>query len=650
MKYSFLGIFFCALGLAGCLNVSAPSLMAPSATSTRANLGSVLPGNYSSFSHWLPWLDSKVAQRTANTVTVGQWSKPAADLDTSLLISLSTGTYAPAPEKFLSVSGQVVVDQNSTPVTLRGLSTSNGVYWLKTSQELVDPYAPWFVLYDADYAAMQSMGVKVIRFYMQYYWLKDALSQNQFFHYLDQQLALAHKYNIYIILNLHYFGVDWEVNQGLDDGFFTGDQYSRGYDLVNFWDLISKRYKDESMIAAYDLINEPRVRTGFKESNLTALYTSMIQKIRSNSDSHIIMVAEATGDAASLDEPGPFTKQSDNNIIYTFHYYEPFEFTHQAYYKDTQYELGAEYPFTTRWGDYTGGYYSNPYWQSTTGNTWQYYQGNWVDLSALTTGQFSVSLSAGRLEGRVWFDEIVLESRNKSTLLVTNIPLKNATFTLPKTYVGTTPQPSFLPASWYFTGNWIPNNATDYASNPSAYYRMDTASHTADGSGSLFLDATAVTWPVSNAYASWGQSAGIMPSFFAVDSNSEYRVSAWIKIEANTQWVVSINHDFFTTHEVLKNKAYLQTGLNAYFNWGQTNSVPVFCGEFGVTNPSMRDSGFPNSPAMQTNWINDMTDILNTASVPWTYHVYKSYEQRGDVFGLFNPDDATLQNTLKTKF
>lgn len=567
----------------------------------------------------------------------------------------------PSRRMFLKVSGRDLVNGQGQTVSLRGLCASNGVYNLRNTADLTGNW--YFRLGDADYAAMQALGAKAVRFYMQYYWLQDEANRALFFEYLDEQLRYARKYGLYLILNLHYFGTSGDVESGTEDGYYSGDKYGRGYDPVQFWNYISQRYAHEPNIAAYDVINEPRVHAGFTESALYALYDQILAAIRANGDNHIVTIAQALAAQPSDNVPAvfnqsdhPFTQLADSNVMYAFSFYEPFEFTHQAYYDNDWYELGAAYPFNHEEGTYNTGSYSNPYWQDTA-DVWTQYTGNWVPLVADGT-RMAFSLAASRLDGEVWMDDVVLERRDAGTgANQIAIPVKNANFMDPKTYNGVPPVASFLPAGWYFSANWIPNDAADYAANPSNYYRLDTTQdHTGDGSGALYISGANVTWPADPVWCKWGQDSGIMPSFHEeTDGGSttyEYRVSAWIKIRNNTNWVVTINHEAFNYSSTLKDQAWLATQLGWFSGWGQSHNVPVYCSEFGATNPSQRDASFPNSPAYQVNWITDMIGMLNAGTNHWTYHVYKSYNSRGDIFGLFDEgkEDTALQNALQPGF
>lgn len=569
------------------------------------------------------------------------WGSPHASVE------ISVDDYQdPGPVKFLAVSGRDIVDGAGRTVTVRGLGASNGVYNLKTVQELLSDN--YYHLWDSDYAAMKNLGVTAVRFYLQYYWLKDAASRTLLFNYLDEQLRYARKYGIYLILNLHYFGLSTEAGWA-EDGYYSGDQFGKGYDVPQAWDAISERYAHEPNIAAYDLLNEPQVRSGFTETNLYALYNTLVSAIRANGDNHIISIAQPLGVTYTAQ---PFQKLADGNCIYGFSFYEPHQFTHQAFYEDEQYELGAPYPFLQESGTYNSGVYTNSVWTGTSG-VWAHYVGNWCSMD-VAGNSLSVSLCSPNLNGQVWFDDVVLERQDwPAHNNLTVIPLKNANFGTPRNYVGNPPTASYLPAGWNFGSNWTPTDWDYFYSHKSEYYRLDTTEdHTGDGSGSLYVNGANVTWPTSGAWCKWSLDSGIMPSFFP-ETGYEYRISAWIKIStSNTLGRIALYSESYNYSAVMKDQAYLANAVNVYAAWGLANNAPVYCAEFGVTNPSQRDASFPDSPAYQVDWMNDVIPLLNSGVKYWTYHVYKSYNQRGDVFGLFDQgkEDITLQNILKTGF
>jgi aryl-phospho-beta-D-glucosidase BglC (GH1 family) len=149
-------------------------------------------------------------------------------------------------------------------------------------------------------------------------WLETILD------HLDSLIPVFRQVGIKILLDLHTppGGRDqndkWPLfyNQTFQDAFLT------------VWEKMANRYKNETQIMGYDLVNEPDDRDlapGLK--NWRDLAIAAIQRIRPIDSLHpIIIEASPVSGPATLPkfEPVPF-----DNIIYSFHMYEPNEFVFQ---------------------------------------------------------------------------------------------------------------------------------------------------------------------------------------------------------------------------------------------------------------------------------------------------------------------------------
>ena len=95
-------------------------------------------------------------------------------------------------------------------------------------------------------------------------------------------------------------------------------QQSRDYDeLLDLWQAIAARYRARSIVAGYDLINEPEPPKG---QDLVDLYRRIIKAIRAVDPHHLVFLG---GTALSTDfsfYQGPI----DDNQAYTFHTYDFF--------------------------------------------------------------------------------------------------------------------------------------------------------------------------------------------------------------------------------------------------------------------------------------------------------------------------------------
>ncbi|NNC37244.1 MAG: cellulase family glycosylhydrolase [Hyphomonadaceae bacterium] len=123
--------------------------------------------------------------------------------------------------------------------------------------------------------------------------------------------ALAQDLNV--ILNVHHF------EEIMDD------PISHTPKLVEMWRQISETFKDQPDSLWFEVINEPNGM--LKAQPLLQLQHEAVETIRkTNPDRIVILGGEDWSGIRTLDTN---MMPPDDNIVYTFHYYDPFAFTHQ---------------------------------------------------------------------------------------------------------------------------------------------------------------------------------------------------------------------------------------------------------------------------------------------------------------------------------
>ncbi len=229
----------------------------------------------------------------------------------------------PLPAGFVHAQGQdLVIGESETPIRLTGVNfaaygwgwggdTPNDVYRAKDFRQI-------------DYFRVADMGMNVIRLNVWY-----QLFEHDYYPYvydkpgwewLDQQIAWAKDANVYIILSMmrpqgEYQGPDYE------GPFWEEDPYYRDR-LRALWVEIATRYKDETQIAAFDLINEPYA------NERDQLYINYMQEltdaIRVVDGNHLLDIQQefSTGVTFLIDDPA-------QNIMYDMHFYDPYYYTTQ---------------------------------------------------------------------------------------------------------------------------------------------------------------------------------------------------------------------------------------------------------------------------------------------------------------------------------
>lgn len=142
--------------------------------------------------------------------------------------------------------------------------------------------------------------------------------------YIDNCIEWCRKYGLNMILDLHKTAGYVFDNPEYSKGFFSNPAMQERF--VNLWIRLAKRYSRNSDMLAFELLNEIVDNNVADDWNL--LIKKCIKAIRDISEDVKIIIGgtdyNAVTSIKNLEEP------YDENIVYTFHCYEPLIFTHQA--------------------------------------------------------------------------------------------------------------------------------------------------------------------------------------------------------------------------------------------------------------------------------------------------------------------------------
>lgn len=168
-----------------------------------------------------------------------------------------------------------------------------------------------------DFVQIKSLGSDVIRLPINLHAMTngapDYTLDPLFLEFLDKAVTWAEELQINLILDNHTFNPD--VNTDL----------SIGTILNKVWKQMAQHYKDRSEYILYEVLNEPH---GITTAQWAAIQQGAIDAIRSVDTKHTIIVG-ASG-FNSYSELKNLPVYSDTKLIYTFHFYDPFIFTHQG--------------------------------------------------------------------------------------------------------------------------------------------------------------------------------------------------------------------------------------------------------------------------------------------------------------------------------
>lgn len=136
-----------------------------------------------------------------------------------------------------------------------------------------------------------------------------------FFERVDWVIEQALAQDLNVVINMHHY----------DEIFADPDAHADRF--VAIWGQIARRYRGQPSNVYFELLNEPHDRLDAGAWN--TLLARTIEAVRQIDDVHTLIVGGAEWNSISgltylmLPENG-------ENIIATFHYYEPYLFTHQG--------------------------------------------------------------------------------------------------------------------------------------------------------------------------------------------------------------------------------------------------------------------------------------------------------------------------------
>nr|MCU0354695.1 glycoside hydrolase family 5 protein [Cytophagales bacterium] len=379
--------------------------------------------------------------------------------------------------------------------------------------------------------------------------------------------------------------------QSLGEGGKLWNEVENQNRLVALWKEIARRYANEPMIAGYDLVNEPQPTQSLEQwRGLAQRITDAIREVDKN---HVVIVEKAlsVNRNFNLDENLNFPDIRDDNLMYTFHIYDPIEYTHQnaAW---TGFGDGGKYPDeniitplgTVSWLAAVTG---NP--RAPGGSSgWNYYEGTKHRISDPKISMAKVVLAGNAVGGRVYFDDFVVKEYDPNGNFVRDVMSVKPT----------------ADKEVYF---WSSNNAgkgglTDGTgrNGGAGYYVEGTTSY-----ANLNLDWTR----------------------FVPQQGFSYQVSGWMRgenVAGNGEANIRLDFENVDGTVARRNKAYLETSLKRFVDFAKKRNRPMYLGEYGVIAGCFE----PGKGGLQ--WVSDMVDISLANGLHSTYHAYHE-----DSFGIY---------------
>lgn len=259
----------------------------------------------------------------------------------------------------LRVQGNKIYDENNKVITFKGYNLGN---WMLiepnmmgtpgsenrlrkamidyAGQEKVDYFFKKFLdafLCEDDIRFLSELGCNSVRLPFNYHYFEsDAqpfVYDDEGFRLLDRVVELCRKYNIYVILDMHAVpggqSLDWHCDNYTGEARLFSDPLCQKRHL-ELWKHIANHYKDEDIVAGYELLNEPVAEDNSQLTALNNIYKNVTRAIREIDKKHIIILEGNYWSKSFEGMDAPF----DDNLVYSPHYYtECFSPTNEDPYK-----------------------------------------------------------------------------------------------------------------------------------------------------------------------------------------------------------------------------------------------------------------------------------------------------------------------------
>ncbi len=258
-----------------------------------------------------------------------------------------------------------VVDENGKKVILNGVNIGNWLLW-ETWMGFVPEYTHDWAHYDTlevlierfgaektaeiekvfmdnfitedDIAQIEKLGFNCVRVPFWYRnfmnedgtWLTTDHNDNPGFQRIDWLIEQCAKYGIYIILDMHGAPGGQSKNHSTGKAGRNELYEEKMETCVELWTTIAERYKDNEIIAVYDLLNEPQNNGGYTgdysweagsqeaAAQTNKAYDILYKAIREVDENHIISF-EGIWSTEVLPNPNEFGYE---NVMYQLHIYD----------------------------------------------------------------------------------------------------------------------------------------------------------------------------------------------------------------------------------------------------------------------------------------------------------------------------------------
>lgn len=495
-----------------------------------------------------------------------------------------------ATSAFLRVRDTVIVDGDGKPVFLKGVSFGNEVW---SNMALPDDHA------EIDFQRLADMGANSTRFLLNYVTFEDDAAPYTYkdagWAWIDQNLAWAKAHGIRMILNMHVPQGGFQSN---GNGGALWSNVANQERLTALWREIARRYANEPTIAGFGLLNEPEPVTNREQWR--ALAAQLLAAIRTVDPNHIIFVEPAIAVAGDFSVGASMNQflLDDPNVAYEFHFYEPYEYTSQLEPWANMPDVGG-YPDPTKVTGVSEQWLNLATFDAPAAavgsSDWTYYEGTRITVSDTKVAAGKPTLVGQALgDGTIAFDDLTINEYDPAGTFTREIEHIDPTST----------------SGWYF---WSNNNV---------------------GTGAVGADCktgpTCLTITGTTDDANWGGYS----YYFGPRQGYQYSISGWMKgtdLPAGATARIRLDLIGSSTEVHVRDKSGLASLMAPFLDWGETNGVPLFLGEFGVFKAVFADGRGGLA------WVNDAYDLAtgDGAATPRRVAGLSYHQYHEDWFALY---------------
>lgn len=498
-------------------------------------------------------------------------------------------------EDFVHADGRYVIGTDGERLELRGMAMGNNVY-----MNLSEPNYKHHT--EKSYKELSEMGFNCVRFYINYQLFEDDRKPYTYkksgFDWLDKNIRWAKKHGIGVIINMHCPQGGY---QSSGNGMALWTDKSNQKRLTALWSEIAERYADEPAVWGYGLINEPYVPLKATMEETFEQYenyiSELVKAVRGASPYQAIFMeclcnAKDTDGGSSPDwdwfvPENTFPDIDDKNIVYEFHTYEPFRFTHQNAEWAGNKGITMTYPSdniiaTENDGGWVG---CTEMRKISSDDAWEYFESE----AAMLTDKYNVAcitlaVNGNQGDGTVYYDDITVTE-------VSPDGKKNTKY-----------QYDFNCGSIDMFSEWSVDGTGK------AFYSEEGRNK----SGCLKISGSCSLFTAS-------------ANRFELKKGYKYYISGYIKKE-NTQCIPRISIDFSKAERIYTaNKDYIESKIKPYADFSQKHDVPMYMGEFGVITDGFKED------RNGVGWVADIIDICRKYDIGFNYHAFHE-----EAFGFYS--------------